>query len=141
MTQVSKSNPNTSFSFYRNGSEQAGKPPNLPKISEAQLESETLTVQQFIDERIKREDWRHEFMMRGNMACGVTSTGVDAVLEDEKRPLTATEMFKEIFLRVKVEKQKMRVRFKVTANKGGWAKGEVFEIGGFTSFHFSIYRE
>lgn len=129
MNQVTKSKPKTSFSFYRNSSDKGQPKKILPVITLEQLEGETQTIREFIDERIQREDWRHEFMMKGNMACGVTSTGVDAVLHDEKRCLTPNEMFKEIFLRVKVLKQKMRIRFRVKGGKGVTTEGHVFEIG------------
>ena len=129
MSKVSKSKPKTSFSFYRNSSKPLTQKQLLDPITIDQLESETLTVREFIDERMKRQDWVHEFMMKGSMACAVTSTGVDAVLVDERRGLTPTEMFKEIFLRVKVEKQKMRVRFEMVSGKGVSQKHSFFEIG------------
>ena len=129
MNKVSKSKPKTSFSFYRNSNDPINNSPSFDPITLEQLETETLTVREFIDERMKRQDWRHEFMMKGSMACAVTSTGVDAVLVDERRALTPTEMFKEIFLRVKVEKQKMKVRFEAISGKGVVPKHTFFEIG------------
>jgi hypothetical protein len=130
MSKVSKSNPNTSFSFYRNPSKKQDQKNTLSPITLEQLENETQTIREFIDERIKRQDWKHEFMMKGSMACAVTSTGVDAILEDERRSLTATEMFKEIFLRVKIAKEKMKVRFKVMGGKGIGEGNRILEIGG-----------
>lgn len=129
MGKVSKSNPNTSFSFYRNPLKPVSRSALLEPITLEQLETETQTVREFIDERLKREDWKHEFLTKGSMACAVTSTGVDAVLEDEKKCLSPNEMFKEIFLRVKIAREKMRVRFSILGGKGVSQVHKFIEFG------------
>lgn len=111
MNKVSKSKVNTKFEFY-NEKAKAKKKIHRNQISLKQLEEETQTVREFIEERLRRNDWVHEHLSEGQMACSVTSTGVDTQLADRKKSLSAMEMFKYIFYEVKKLQLETRVKFK-----------------------------
>ena len=109
MTKISKSNIKTNYEFYNEESKKRKKF-DRNKMTEEQLDKEILTVKEFIEERLRRNDWVHEHLSEGQMACAVTSTGVDTQLKDRKKSLSAMEMFKYIFSEVK----KLQLQTKVT---------------------------
>lgn len=74
---------------------EAAKPPRKIDLEE------TLTVEEFLEERRERKDWRHELHRTGSMANSVTCTDVDLKTSDEKRPLTDIEMMREVWNEIK----------------------------------------
>jgi hypothetical protein len=111
MQRVTKSKVNTKFEFYNEVAKKK-KIIRRREITKEQLDEETLTVKEFIEERLQRNDWVHEHLSEGQMACSVTSTGVDIQQTERKKSLSAMEMFKYIFSEVKKLKLDTKIRFK-----------------------------
>ena len=111
LKRVSKSKLNTNFEFYNQTAEKLrNAKQNITPLTEEELEQK-LTVKEFVEERLRRGDWKHETSTEGLMACAVTSTGFDAKLTDRKRGLTAKEIFQILFRRVKEVGLKTLVKF------------------------------
>lgn len=90
--------------------ELAAKEAALKKVKKPIDLEEYISVEEFLEERKERGDWRHERHGTGKMANSVTSTYVNITTQDEKRPLTDIEMMKEIWIEIKSHHHKSYIQ-------------------------------
>lgn len=73
----------------------------VPKKKKKVDLEELISVEEFLEERKEKKDWRHERHHTGKMANSVTSTYVDLETADEKRVMSDMEIMREIWIEIK----------------------------------------